>query len=579
MIDFRQIWPETTIFWGAGASSKLGFPATASQGKLLREWGRAQDGLDKVRQDLKDLSCHDSVITNITELLDVLGFGRDQVLSDYSPKQLGIMKHHFPGMADLHQRDMLVWLRTCYDWDALKRIIQVLPEKGGNAQFLVDLFNILDMHITSGLSFNVLAAKRNSVDSPGQVERETLSQVRLVGARNCLVLLIGMMLRGAHLDLVLNHPERLQPYQRFAEILARLMQDEGVRFLEHEGLERNSRAAYLFSYAIVSMNYEPVIMWLLFNAHRNANNDHPPHVGKDVAQPLKLFNDFAHFVGAREIPEKDRQGLRTWYPSNESVVQRLNAPDHNSGRVARVGKFYFPHGCFCWRECPSCGKLVAHWGDEWGSTSPTLFPPTPLQSEHGSRARSTFESRKREEGWADCLQCVYCGAKTESLHTPVVMQTNFKGKHPPFLDEIVRDIRACLENTRHIVLMGYSLPPDDVIYRSLFSSRCSEVAANGEKILCTVVVGFKGGNRWLNGDDLKAHCEQYKNDDDKESYGVPTINAALEIFGENNVRAYLGGIPAVFTYAGDEYTSVRELLYPTDRGLNCFDASGVIRKK
>lgn len=568
-----QTWPETTIFWGAGASASLGFPATAKQGELLRKWGRGtEDGLDSVRQGLGEISCHPAVIENVVDLLDILGFGVGQTLLQAEPRQEDVIRRVFPALEDLREvLDRIAWLRIRYDWDALQRIIQMQPEKGGEAAFLMGLFNTIDMHLHARLSFNVLSAK-------SERPKETLTHTRLMGARNCLVLLIGMMLRGAYLDLVENHPEKLKPYQSFAEALTRLMQEEGVRLLEDEGLPADSRDAYLFSYAIISMNFEPLIMWLLFNAHKDANDSSPPHVGKDVAQPLKLFHDFAHFVGARWILGPGDEPGRIWYPYNESVVQRINDPEHRCGRIVRVGKFYFLHGCYCWRECPSCGKLNAHWGDKWSPTSRTLFPPTPLEpdSEIMSKAQGDGEREKRKKGVSDCLQCVYCGAQTESMHTPLVMQTSFKGGNPPFLDEIVRDVRACLENTRHIVLMGYSLPPDDVIYRSLLSSRC----ANKENpIRCTVVVGHQGGNGWIHGDKLTEHRERYKNVDDPGSYGVPTIQAAVEIFGLENVRAYLGGIPQVFTHAGDAHASARELLYPENLGMDCFGSEGVIRKK
>lgn len=37
--EFSPTWPETTIFWGAGATAKLNSPTTADQGKLLRGLG------------------------------------------------------------------------------------------------------------------------------------------------------------------------------------------------------------------------------------------------------------------------------------------------------------------------------------------------------------------------------------------------------------------------------------------------------------------------------------------------------------------------------------------------------------
>ncbi|WP_195962657.1 hypothetical protein [Clostridium tyrobutyricum] len=44
-----------------------------------------------------------------------------------------------------------------------------------------------------------------------------------------------------------------------------------------------------------------------------------------------------------------------------------------------------------------------------------------------------------------------------SINTPIVMQSNFKGKYPPSIENIKRDMRISVENAEHIILMGYTV--------------------------------------------------------------------------------------------------------------------------
>ncbi|MBE1555394.1 hypothetical protein H4683_002499 [Filibacter limicola] len=98
------------------------------------------------------------------------------------------------------------------------------------------------------------------------------------------------------------------------------------------------RDFYLFSYAVISMNWDPIFLWLIFNAHKELNDECPPYIG-DSPAPMKLFHDMAHFMAVRVI---DGPTPEAWFPMNETVVQRLNDPDHSTDRRIRIGKFYSP---------------------------------------------------------------------------------------------------------------------------------------------------------------------------------------------------------------------------------------------
>ena len=141
----------------------------------------------------------------------------------------------------------------------------------------------------------------------------------------------------------------------------------------------------------------------------------------------------------------------------------------------------------------------------------------------------------------DERECVHCPTRTYAHHTPIRMQSNFKGAPPPFLAEIESELRVLVQGANHVVLMGYSLPPDDVDYRAFFAARQRRAGTDGskEQVRCSVIGGPDGARRWLGPSEWPS-CQD-------------TVRAASDVFGRDNVRYYGGGIPNVFM-DGDEVT-------------------------
>lgn len=266
----------------------------------------------------------------------------------------------------------------------------------------------------------------------------------------------------------------LEKHLGFARLLTEHHQEVGLTLAAK--LQRlDTRDFYLSDIAFASLNYDPVALWAQFIANRDANLD-PPCIGIP-REPLKIYHDFGIFMAVSTIDPKtgeDEEKERVWYPLNEASAQRLNDRDHSSRRV-RINKFLFPHGCLCWRECPSCGKLTAYMGKKWEFFSRALIPPPPLRGfAEQARLADEMEPETGEEqkAWArgevDARACVHCEEMTYAQHTQAVMQSNFKPTPPSFIEEVQRDLRVVTQSAKHIILMGYSLPPDDVSYKAFF---------------------------------------------------------------------------------------------------------------
>ena len=254
---------------------------------------------------------------------------------------------------------------------------------------------------------------------------------------------------------------------------------------------------------------------------------------------------------------------------NESSALRLNDPDHGSNDRIRISKFLLPHGCLWWRECPNCGKLSSYMGDTWEWDSPTLIPaPPPLKAfvqDVEFRSRFKEERDEWEKGEVDARACYHCYTLTYAHHIQTIMQSNFKNPPPPFLDEIKRDLRVAVQNADHIVLMGYSLPPDDVDYRAFFAARRRHDPK--KPVRCSVVVGRDNSPQWFGPSELDAMLEDMKKAGiEKGDAPRSTLEAARDLFGKENVRFYGGGIPNVFLDGGRVTDSAVDNLLTWENG-------------
>ena len=136
------------------------------------------------------------------------------------------------------------------------------------------------------------------------------------------------------------------------------------------------------------------------------------------------------------------------------------------------------------------------------------------------------------------------------------MQTSFKTAPPPFLEEIQREMRVVVQEADHIVLAGYSLPPDDVTYRAFLAARTRKTSEHHKvtepPVRCSVIGRGDGyESRWLYPEEL-----------DGRGKLPDAVNHARGVFTAKNVRFVGAGIPDVFLdgTAGVSQHAVERLL-------------------
>lgn len=419
---------QNIIFWGAGATAALGMRATQQQEKFVQCITGALESQrgEPLKQRIAEALAPNGSTPWCSALLDLITILGDREenydhIGMINDEERAAMHRNWSGAnSDNDLENRILELRLLYDWPTLKSVVRICPGHGTENKFKInDLFNLLDMHAPLGFG----------VRAPASSKGQFFDARRLIGAKNALRMLLGAVFYIDYQECIRSKRRELKQYFDFALHFGRRIQRQGIDFA-HRRLPPNEPEFYRGDVCFVSLNYDPIALWVQFVANREMNkNPSVPHIGSP-AIPLQLFHDFGHLIPARRIGQGKADW--PWYPMNEAVAQRLNESTMSDARV-RLTKFLFPHGCLCWRECPDCGKLSAYHGDQWELDAPGLFPPPPLQAFDKRMCPAWLNDNERKirvKGEVDARACLHCGTLTYAHHTQTVMQSSFKSQPP-----------------------------------------------------------------------------------------------------------------------------------------------------
>ncbi len=153
-------------------------------------------------------------------------------------------------------------LQQIYDWHTLELIAKRCPITDENNLSLGSVYNLIDLHLQSGHGF--------------RVNTEFIKPERLQAARNTVNMVISFAHAISYQQILKDKQLEYRHYYEFAKILARKMRQEG---LARRNYALNSRKFYIFSYAVISMNWDPLLLWLVFNAHKELNDNYQVSIG------------------------------------------------------------------------------------------------------------------------------------------------------------------------------------------------------------------------------------------------------------------------------------------------------------
>jgi len=493
----KRYWPETVILWGAGATKALGLYATKELVEIVLKIGKK----DFSFLEKKDETIKNSFIKLVTE--DLIG---DSILS------------------------------KIYDFKALEIIINT------NANInMHELFTMLDQLIENNMGFNAFY----------QGKTEFLRVERVIGAKRCLILLIEELERVSIQEKAgFMDREKVKPYYELANTLTELMKEEAL-FFDENNYSRDKRKFYLYSYAIISFNWDAVLLWNIFNSNKKQNAD---PVSFDDGLRLNLLTDFGTQIATADINDEN---FEVSYAADESQCKAVNNRLFPS-RVMRIGKFLFPHGLFGSRICPECGKYITTFGGNWDRLSTEVFGPSVYDKLQKNWEYKSVSELQQKRG---AIECPYCGQITYPYDMPLIMQTLAKRKTIPKLEEVKTEMGLLMKNAKHIIFAGYSLPIDDIMVKTFFMTSVSGNDKN--KLKCSVVTydpDYNCKDKWLYVNDIKKYLGE-----SKRKGPVDCIRNVCDIFNIENIRVSLKGIPNVFLKDGEcDKDSVIELLYPEE---------------
>ena len=541
---------ETLVFIGAGATASLGMPSTDEQTKIFRDLC----GNEKSKEEILSSYFSGSDLTKVIAFLDFLDSGNFFEVREADLQNAEIV---YGKQDEELLRNRILELRTEYDWNAAKKVLSICPHNERTDNLIRDAYSIIDGKLFSHQSLKVRDCRSKSDNDRTVPNSEILSESRLQGARNFLMLFVNMLFSAKWYKITNGEKsEEFEKYKKFINSFDRLMQKEARQF--HGKYPKQSRDFYLFTTSFVSFNFELVFPWIFMNSHYELNH-HSPYIQD---HPLKLWLDYGVEHRGRKLVDGK---IVPTLEFTESVASRENEDDHIGTPLNRAGKFYFAHGSAAWRECPVCGRMTFYFGtseNKWNYKSLELIPPFPIP---------IFESEKitaltaQEKAWRknlryDSLQCMHCGSQTKASDAPMIMQTMYKSTPTSFLEEIQRNVKVSLEKARHIILLGYRLPPDDIIWQHAFAEGVRTRCKTENAAFCTVIVGHQGEERWIYPDELERYVDLHRKADNADSWGITAIQNAIAIFGKDKVRAWTGGIPQVFSNCAEK--DVKDLFYP-----------------
>lgn len=572
MSAFHIQRPETILFVGAGASQALSMPTTNDQAGIpwaFCDQKLTKDAVEKVTEASGCFKGYGQILVDMLTVID--GGSTGDEVPEFSDD---FKKRVFPELADAQIDSLVFRLRRHYDWGALKLVAKA--KKGDSKDtkpidcYVQMIFTLIDACTREGRGFAVYD------DKGGRI---FLSVNRLKAARETMVLIENTMFACAWAKLVKNEHDKLMPYRKFFYSLAKLMQDEGRRF-EAAGWKSNLPEFYQFSYSLITTNFEPLFLWFIWTAHDKVNHETSVRLG-NPGRLLKLLMNFPNTVGMRkpnDMGDASQPSPDIWFPCTDAVAQNVNSPKYTDNRIFRIGKYYAVHGMSNTRHCPMCGRLNLYMGDTWNEDSQSLFLNGIIGNLPWKQVARTDDEREAHKGGEyDALSCHFCGERTHSYDNFMFMQTQLKNLPPSFIKETTDEALAGIAGAKHIVLLGYSMPIDDAIWGSLFTAMSRR--KEGEKLYCSVAATYDkdGPDGWLYGSKLDDYIELHKHNRDKYE-NVRAIENAVAVFGKENVRAYVRGIPGVF---GDgTIEDVKQLMYPHDQsGWNIpeFTEDGVVR--
>lgn len=199
---------------------------------------------------------------------------------------------------------------------------------------------------------------------------------------------------------------------------------------------------FIADYSVINFNWDLCSLFPIIESNRILNHENDRCINKEGLPQLRMYTDFNYECAStlNDLP---------WYPFTEPAAAIANSDKHMGKRRVVLLKAFYPHGLMNSFKCPKCARHSLYLGNQ-------------LEIKEVSKS---IDYNKNEP----LYKCPNCGAEISAKDFNVLMQSNFKERNS-FLEETRIKMFCELESAEKLVFIGYSMPQDDVDYRTFFKS-------------------------------------------------------------------------------------------------------------
>lgn len=230
-------------------------------------------------------------------------------------------------------------------------------------------------------------------------------------------------------------------YKRYVDFYYALAKRELGKKIECN-VDMQEREFFIADYSVINFNWDLCSLFPIIESNRILNHENDRYINKEGLPQLRMYTDFNYECASlmKDVP---------WFPFTEPAAAIANSDKHMGKRRVVLLKAFFPHGLMNSFKCPKCARHSLYLGN---------------QLEIKEVSKSIDYSKDKP-----LYKCPNCGTEISAKDFNVLVQSNFKERNS-FLEETRIKMFCELESAEKLVFIGYSMPQDDVDYRTFFKS-------------------------------------------------------------------------------------------------------------
>lgn len=230
-------------------------------------------------------------------------------------------------------------------------------------------------------------------------------------------------------------------YKRYVDFYYALAKRELGKKIECD-VDMQEREFFIADYSVINFNWDLCSLFPIIESNRILNHENDRYINKEGLPQLRMYTDFNYECASL-------MNGAPWFPFTEPAAAVANSDKHNGKRRVVLLKAFFPHGLMNSFKCPKCARHSLYLGKQ-------------LKIKDACNSIDYIENEP-------LYKCMSCGTEISAKDFNVLVQSNFKERNS-FLEETRIKMFCELESAEKLVFIGYSMPQDDVDYRTFFKS-------------------------------------------------------------------------------------------------------------